>query len=210
MLYLNHPPIQRLITALPASDHSVAVAADFWHEPCQRAGLGALHDTLFAGRPEVRITRSWLHRSGGNEAQLRTLAILLWGYPKGARGNRHQQWLAALPEITAAAASPAPGWEEYHGRLTALGGLGISTISKLAFFWGQAFAGRPALILDQRIIGVCAAGRWTELAPLRDLAYPSALRRYPDYLAVMHAIAATGGFSAEQLELFLFALGDAF
>ena len=47
-------------------------------------------------------------------------------------------------------------------------------------------------------------------APLADLTYVNAARRYPEYLALVHAIAAAGHYSAEQLEFFLFSLGEAF
>ncbi len=44
----------------------------------------------------------------------------------------------------------------------------------------------------------------------RTLTYVNAARRYPDYLGVMHAVAEAGQFSPEQLEFFVFSLGEAF
>jgi hypothetical protein len=208
--YLNHPPIQKLIASIPVEEHGVAVSAEFWREPCARSERTALHDAMFAGRPAVRIPRSWLRRDDGIDPELRTLGVLLWGYPRGARGNRHVQWLEKLPAIAAAAAAPVATWDEYYHRLAGTGPLGISTISKLAHFLGHTFDGHRALILDQRIISLCAGGRWTELESLSSLSYPVAHRRYPDYLALMHTIARAGGFSAEQLEFFLFSLGESF
>ena len=208
--YLNHPPIQKLIASLPVEEHGVAVDAAFWCEPCERAGREALHEAMFAGRDAVRIPRHWLRQEDGSAPELRTFGVLLWGYPRGARGNRHVRWLEELPAIAAAAAAPAASWTDYYARLTATGPLGISTISKLAHFFRHQFDGSPALILDQRIIALCAGGRWTELSSLADLSYAAAHRRYPEYLSVMHEIAATGGFSAEQLEFFLFSLGESF
>jgi hypothetical protein len=88
--------------------------------------------------------------------------------------------------------------------------LGISTISKLACFFGQTFSGRPALVLDLRILRVVDGGRWVELGRLHGLAYANAHHRYEDYLIRMAAIAQAGGMTAEQLEFFLFALGESF
>jgi hypothetical protein len=210
MSYLNHPPIQRLIQSVPVADHSVAVAASRWQSPCAAAGRPDLHAAVFAGQPEVRISRGWLLEERGVDPEVRCLAILLWGYPTGARGNLHVQWLRNLRAIAAAAAAPAADWPEYHRRLAGAGPLGISTISKLAHFFGHTFDGRRALILDRRILTLCAAGRWTEFAPLADLTYVNAARRYPDYLGVMHVVAEAGQFSPEQLEFFLFSLGEAF
>jgi len=135
---------------------------------------------------------------------------LRWSFPRGARGNRHIRWLEELPAIAAGAASPAASWTDYYTRLAATGPLGISTNPKLAHFFGQKFDGSPALILDQRIITLGSGGRWTELSLLADLSYCVTPRRYPEYLSVMHEIAATGGSSAEQLEFFLFSLGVSF
>jgi hypothetical protein len=115
-----------------------------------------------------------------------------------------------LPQIAAAASQPGLAWPDYYDQLHAIGGLGISTISKLACFFRQSFAGSPALVLDLRIMRVIAAGRWAELGPLHGLAYANAHVRYVDYLATMSAIAEAGNVSAEQIEFFLFALGEAF
>ena len=210
MPYLNHPPIQQLIRAIPVAEHSVEVEAAFWLPFCAAAGRLGEHHALFAGQATVRISRQWLHDAPQVSVTTRCLAILLWGYPSGARGDLHRGWLANLPQIAAAASQPGLAWADYYMQLHAIGGLGISTISKLACFFRQSFAGSPALVLDLRIMRVIAAGRWVELGPLHGLAYANAHVRYVDYLATMGAIAAAGNISAEQIEFFLFALGEAF
>ena len=138
--------------------------------------------------------------------------MLLWGYPSGVRGARHVEWLARLPEIAAAAAQPAADWPDYYQRLHGIGGLGISTVTKLACFFGQRFGTDrlDALILDQRIIAVLEAGRWAELLPLRDIDYTSAVRSYPAYLKCLHDLASQTGTTGEQWEFFLFTLGRCF
>jgi hypothetical protein len=118
--------------------------------------------------------------------------------------------LENLPQIAAAASQPGLAWADYYAQLHAIGGLGISTISKLACFFRQSFAGSPALVLDLRIMRVIAAGRWAELGPLHGLTYTNAHLRYVDYLATMGAIAGVGNVCAEQIEFFLFSLGEAF
>ena len=210
MPYLNHPPIQQLIRSIPVTEHSVEVDSAFWLPFCAAAGRLAEHHALFAGQATVRISRQWLHEAPQVSVTTRCLAILLWGYPSGARGDLHRGWLENLPQIAAAASQPGMEWAGYYVQLHAIGGLGISTISKLACFFGQSFAGSPALVLDQRILRVIAGGRWVELGPLHGLTYTNAHLRYVDYLATMGAIGGAGGMSVEQLEFFLFALGEAF
>jgi hypothetical protein len=210
MPHLCHPPIQRLIQSLPVAEHSVEIRASIWHQACSRAGCLAEHEAIFAGNPTVRISRQWLRTAVTVPSTVRCLAILLWGYPRGARGALHQLWLEKLPVLTATALAPRVSWYEYYDALAALGGLGPSTITKLACFLGHTFNGQPALILDQRILRVLATGRWAELAPLRDLSYQNARQRYPDYLGTLATVAAAGGFAPEQIEYFLFSLGESF
>jgi hypothetical protein len=210
MPYLNHPPIQQLIRSIPVSEHSVEVEAAFWLPFCEAAGRLAEHHALFAGQATIRISRQWLHHAPNVAPTTRCLAILMWGYPSGARGDLHRGWLEKLPQIAAAAGQPGLPWADYYAQLHALGGLGISTISKLACFFGQCFEGHMALVLDQRIMRVIAAGRWTELGLLRGLTYTNSHLRYVDYLAAMAGLANAGGMESEQLEFFLFSLGESF
>lgn len=141
---------------------------------------------------------------------IRCLAILLWGFPSGGRGNIHKGWLQNLSQITTAASAQGMIWPDYYAHLHGIGGLGISTITKLATFWNQRFAGHEAVVLDRRILRLLASGRWVELGHLRHLTYPLAHHHYVDYLATMADIADAGDASVKQLEFFLFALGESF
>lgn len=210
MPFLAHPPLQPLIRSIPVAEHSVNVSAAFWEPLCRVAGRGEAFSALFAGRSSIRISRQWLWAADGVSPEVRTLAILPWGYPSGARARIHEAWLARLPEIAEKTGRTGLTWTRYHQDLVDCGGLGISTITKLAHFRGQTFAGRSALILDQRILGVLQADRWGELRELTGLRYHNAAANYLQYLEVLHGVAVVGGYAAAQLEFFLFALGDSF
>jgi hypothetical protein len=215
MPFLADPLYLNLIRHSPVEQHSVLVRAEFWTTPCAKTGRAGLHHSLFAGAPGIRITRDWLRHAVVSD-ELRTLAILMWGYPSGARANRHLQWLANLPDIARAAAAPIPDWQAYRAGFAGIGGLGLSTISKLACFFGRRFCApgtptlQPGLILDSRILAVLAASRWAELHPLADVTYLNAPSRYLDYLRCLHDFAGHTGVLAEQVEFFLFAHGEAF
>ena len=209
MPYLCHAPINIIIKALPVTDHSVEVEADFWLPFFAHALRMPIHAAIFAGRPTVRISRAWL-RSENLNSEVRAAATILWGYPKGARGARHSHWLANLAQIAAAAETRDLCWADYYNKLHAIGELGISTISKLAYCFSQKFQGHPALILDQRILGVLSSGRWSDLVGLHNINYVTASDNYVDYLALLDGVAVLGSFSSEQLEFFLFTLGNSF
>lgn len=209
MLYLTHPPFRQLIRAIPVTEHSVEVGAEFWLSLCASAGRSDEHAAIFKGQQKVRISRQWLHNATNVSPTSRCLAILMWGYPTGARGS-HKKWLTALPEIAQKAASVGPTWQDYYARLAETGGLGISTISKLACFFGQRFEGHRAQVLDKRILRVLESGRWAELGDLRDIRYENAHVHYPRYLKTLAQIGIDGEMSPEQIEFFLFALGHCF
>lgn len=96
---------------------------------------------------------------------------------------------------------------EYFDALNAFDGVNASKITKFAYFFRRTFAGLDALIMDRRLIANTA--RWDETA-VPGLAYHNARRCYPDFLAGMHEAARRVRCAPDQLELFLFSLGDGF
>jgi len=213
MPYLSHPPISQLIKSLPEAEHSVEVDAGFWASPCAQAGLQQEHAAIFGNHQKVRISRRWLRNPSPLSPTTRTLAILLWGYPQGALGARHRHWLKHLPQIAEAAQAKESWdslWTDYYNGLARIGGLGISTISKLAHFWGYSAMAIPAQILDQRIIRVMSMGRWTDLHELGSYDFRSSPSRYLGYLERLGAIADNIGAHPAQIEFFLCTMGDAF
>ena len=210
MPYLKHPPIRDLIRAIPVSSHSVEVSAETWRQPCAATGCSTQFEAVFRGQPNVRICRGWLRTASDLPPDVMCFAILLWGYPDGARNQLHLRWLAQLRNIASEATAKGRPWREYYQHLQDLGGIGISTATKLACFTGQSFAMRPALILDQRILKVLASGRWPELAALQGIKYANAPAAYELYLQSLGELAEAGGFTPEQLEFFLFSLAERF
>jgi len=87
--------------------------------------------------------------------------------------------------------------------------LGISTVSKLAYFHGLTFNRHQALILDSRLMEVLAGGRWAGLS-MPDLKYTNATDLYPDYLHLLSTAAARLGCPPDHIEFLLFAWGDTF
>jgi hypothetical protein len=201
MPHLLDPAFVKLVAALPVGQHQMEVPSAAWADRCAAADLTPLHTALFAGRTTIQISRDWLHHAAVSD-ELRCLAVLLWAYPNGARGHE-QDWLAQLPSISQAAATPAASWEEYYDRLRAFDHLRITIISKLACFFGQVFVRLPALILDHRIITVLQSGQWAELLRFESVTAANAHQSYVGYLDCLHALTGRSKTHAEQWELFL-------
>lgn len=202
---LLNPLFPPLINALPVAEHSIAVDAAFWQPRFAAAGQAALWEAIFAGLPSIRISRTRLLTFAYPTPEQKCCEVFLWGYPTDMRGLI-SRLLLNLTALSGYAVSAAP-WPDYYNAFPA--GIGISTITKLAYFHNRRFDGLDALILDNRLIENTAD--WLEVA-LPRLAYRTAREHYLHYLRVMHAAAANPGLACapDQLELFLFALGDSF
>ena len=202
---LLNPIFPPLIRALPVADHSIAVNAAFWQPRFAAANQVALWGAIFAGLPRVRISRSRLLTFAYPTPEQKCAEVFLWGYPSDMRGIISR----LLPHLTALSghATSAAPWPNYFDAFPMR--IGISTITKLAYFHGRTFGRLNALILDQRLIN--NTPNWVQVA-IPGLAYQNARNQYPNYLNVMHMAAANPGLACapDQLEFFLFALGDSF
>jgi hypothetical protein len=200
------PPFPALIQQIPVLQHSVEVEAAFWRPKFAAARQRRLFTAIFGRNPTIRLSRARLLRHRYSTQQQKCAEILLWGYP----GNLNQVVTNALPNLTriaAVAPAVAQQWPVYFRNLIAIGGLNISTVTKFAYFFSHRFNGYRALILDSQLIAQTT--RWNEVTIPR-LSYCKASKNYLRYLKVMHAAAATMKCSGDQLEFFLFALGDSF
>jgi len=203
---LYDPTFLDIITRLPVMRHVVDVDAAIWTPKLQSAGLACLHRPIFGAAPVAGLTREHLLFNNLQMDQ-RVTEILLWGYPTDMRGivSRLLHHMGTL-----STAQVGMDWRDFLRAMDAVPGLGISTLSKLAYFLHMTCDGKPCLILDQRVID--ALPRWEETRGLQIKANQNqhALRRYPYYLECMHTIARRLNCDAAQIELFLFLLGASF
>src|SRR5271170_1547588 len=165
---LLDPLFAQIIPLLPVGQHSVRVGAALWHPHFVGAELHAYFDEIFDGNASIRLSRDRLSDFAYHNQQQKCLEIMLWGYPLGMRGNQHLAFLQNIVEIAALAQTEADmQWGEFYNGLHALRNLGIATITKIAYFYNRNFNGDSSLILDERVISVCAGAQWVELAPLQ-------------------------------------------
>lgn len=204
---LADPRFAALIRSLPVEHHTIRVARSVWEPRFAVAGLTTEFEAIFGDELEVSLSREQIRRQA--DRRRKCLEVLLWGYPAGMRGNE-TAYLANLDAISERAASDAQ-WPDYFASLDDLKGLGMSTITKLAYFFGRTFEGHPAVILDSRIVAVLTRATWAEFAGLRCVTYNNASKHYLRYLETTALVTrGIGGATPEQLEFFLFSLGSAF
>lgn len=201
-------PWSTIIPLIPIRDHQENIRSDIWLPHFTAHGLATYHAAIFGGSPSVAISRSRLLTYSYADPVQKCLEIFLWGYPPGGRGHLKDSYLQNISQINRLASLSIP-WPDYFKNLNHGAHLGISTISKLAYFHGCTFGGHPALILDSRLIEVLAGGRWGAMS-LPGLTYANAADRYLDYLHLLNTTAARLGCSPDNIEFLLFAWGDTF
>jgi hypothetical protein len=202
------PPWAQLIPLIPVADHSVSVGTATWQPDLAQHGLHNHFDAIFDGNQVVRLSRGRLQNHAYPNNEQKCLEILMWGYPARNRGNLRQAFLQNIHEI-AALAPENQQWHAYYNALHTLGDLGISTITKLAYFYGHRFGDLPGLILDSRVIRTLAGHRWQGLA-LPHMNYNNAVTNYDVYLKTVSNIAGQLQCAPDKIELLLFSWGEAF
>ncbi len=87
-------------------------------------------------------------------------------------------------------------------------GIGLSTLSKILYFFSIRMDGNKCLIHDSRIINVLNNGKFLELHSLIHVSEFNKVKYYSTYLKIMAEISDINGYSVDQLELFLFMFGN--
>lgn len=137
------------------------------------------------------------------------IAIIMWGYPKGMRGNSFTSLLQHIEQLKY---KLAPHKEITHAQflelLQLIPGIGLSTISKFLYFFSNKLEGIPCLILDQRIIKTIKASYFYELGGLQKIVAHNKTLYYLQYLKTIHKVSAEINCRPDQLEFFLFMFGQ--
>jgi hypothetical protein len=87
-------------------------------------------------------------------------------------------------------------------------GIGLSTYSKLLYFFDIRFNNLPSLILDQRLIDVFKRNIFENFQNLNNINYANAETHYMNYLNTLNAISENMGCQEENIEQFLFMFGN--
>jgi hypothetical protein len=202
-----------LVANMPVSYQAFASKRFSWPSHISRGdSAGNALRSIFGTSDEVTLSRSDL-RSFACKPDLEqfVMATIIWGYPRGMRGNHVANLISHLGSLTqllsAARTQPVAEWDTHYAKVGPIAGIGLSTYTKFLNFLSAQVQGHTALILDDRIIRVANQGIFEELAPLQGLSNYNAARSYPQYLECIHGLANNLAVSAEEIEFFLFEFG---
>ncbi|MDP1973211.1 MAG: hypothetical protein Q8J87_09570, partial [Sediminibacterium sp.] len=87
-------------------------------------------------------------------------------------------------------------------------GIGLSTLSKLLYFFKIEINKKKCLIMDSRIVRILRKDNFTELNSLSKVNEHNSINYYTDYLRVCTQLSNEYGYKPDQLELFLFMFGN--
>lgn len=203
---------QVLIGSMPVRHQAFRSKHSTWAPFAHHESIRDALADLFAGNNEVFLSRDDLFElAASRELSQFVLATIIWGYPRGMRGNHFQNLLPRFSNLVnlliGARDAGIPDWDAHFRDITAIPGVGLSTYTKFLQFLRVSVQGSRALILDDRIVQVARQRIFADLEPLCRISANNKVGWYPKYLSHMHSRAQFLGVDPESLELFLFEFG---
>lgn len=209
---MNLADFAQLICALPVQFQAFRSKRETWSRFDRNTAVAQAINQIFGKSNEVLISRADLHEYAQAEDLVPfVMATIIWGYPRGMRGNHVQNLALRMPELVAhlrqAKANGIDDWDAHYSAMD-IEGVGLSTYTKFLHFLRVQVGGLTALILDERLINVAKRQIFAQLEPLGCLRVQNADARYLSYLRHMYEVAKELNVEPAALELFLFMFGS--
>ncbi|MFZ6024574.1 MAG: hypothetical protein ACOYVG_08995 [Bacteroidota bacterium] len=203
-----------LIKHLPFEDQAFATQKATWAPFRNRIQFSKFYNTCFSNDDAITLSRGEILRMAQSDCDKAVLSVILWGYPRGyTRANNAAK---SFP-LFLKQAEPLTNWlqehkdvriEELEAMLKSCKGVGLSTLSKLLYFFNAKLDGNPCLIMDARIVDVLSRGLFSELNELSTVREHNKVKHYSNYLKVCSELSKNNKYKPDQLELFLFMFGN--
>jgi len=204
-----------LISNLPVRQQCFTTKRSTWEKSEKEINwLYNLNNSIFNYQEKLTLSRQEIFNSNTylRECILKTI---YWGYTAGMRGNHfvnilhHIQTLEGVFKgLNNSTNLSASDFNELAKGLKKITGLGLSTYSKLLYFFNVKFDNNTCLILDQRLIDVFANKSYSQFASLGGINYNNAETKYLEYLSIMGKVASELETNGENVEQFLFIFGN--
>lgn len=215
---------KKLISEMPLSEHSSTSEKRTWEEKEGKKGCKDIVESLFGEKKSFTVSREDVFRYAKQAKKNETnsawkkfiCATLVWGWPAGNRGYIKSMVNEDIGRLVKhfKSISPKITFEEFKTkyRKRDITGLGLSAYTKFLYFLEISIDGKPALILDKKLIEVFKREVFQDFNVLKGIRYDNAIKEYYTiYLEQMHKLGKElelGPRGAEKLEMFLFILGS--
>ena len=175
--------------------------------------LKNLNDRLFGDQKTLTISRQDIFETKAPREKI--IKTIYWGYTAGMRGNHFINILKHIDNIENSLSrlkqktNPTTSdFTELTANFKNVAGLGLSTYSKLLYFFKIKFNDNFCIILDQRIIDVFARKTYSDFQEIGKIRYDNAEKKYLDFLNLIRQLAGKIGTEGENIEQFLFVFGN--
>lgn len=203
-----------LISNLPVRQQCFTTKRTTWQKAENEINwLKQLNNDLFGDKSTLTISRQDIFETNGPREII--IKTIYWGYTAGMRGNHFVNILKHIDTIENALLSLRqklnPSTTDFNSLTETfknVAGLGLSTYSKLLYFFKISFNDNPCLILDQRLIDVFASKSYANFQQLSNIRYDNAEKKYLDFLQLTRQLANDIEIKGENIELFLFTFGN--
>lgn len=204
---------KELISTLPHLEQAFQTRRSTWQRECEKNVLFQQYCERVFKSLVLKISRADVFEAASEDFYRGLFTLILWGYPRNMRGNTFQDMLepenlnriqeALNHDCTFSKNEFLSVRQKIEGT-----GIGLSTLTKILYFFQFSIEEIPCAIFDKRIIEVCNAQMFSELLVLTKITERNKYDKYYQYLCLIRDIANANQFKPDQLELFLFQFGN--
>ncbi|WP_439698930.1 hypothetical protein ACFGVS_12830 [Mucilaginibacter sp. AW1-7] len=208
---------KNLIVNLPVREQAFTTKRSTWeYAEKDFSWLKIVNDDLFQGEETLTISRQDIFDSH-KSIKVVILKTIYWGYTGGMRGNHFIKLLGGdnfnklesmLIKHKANLNLTTSDFTESIKIVKGIGGIGLSTYSKMLYFLDVRFDNNPCLILDQRLISVFSGKIYEEFTLINKIRYDNTENYYLEYLDLVNKASIILNTKGENIEQFLFMFGN--
>ncbi len=210
---MNIEDYKILISSLPVSQQCFTTKRTTWTKAeSEIEWLKNLNNRLFGDNKTLTLSRQDIFKTHNPREKI--IKTIYWGYTAGMRGNHFMNILKQIDTIENALLTlkqktnpTTPEFNSLTEIFRNVSGLGLSTYSKLLYFFEISFNEYPCLILDQRLIDVFASKTYSGFQQIENIRYDNAEKKYLVFLELTRLLAKKLNTRGENIELFLFTFG---
>lgn len=194
-----------LIKYIPVYNQSTVIKKDTWERFSNIKWYNDIKTAIFDDKDSVEISRADIHSE--NDAEKKLLKLLMWGYPTGGRGynigyilEKADGLIRMLSSVNGKNLTKSES-DELIEKFASVRGLGISTWSKILYFFSVSIDSRKCQIYDLKIVDSLNKKQFNELGTKK---WKQDIKHYYQYIELVDDLAKGMNVLPEQVELFLF------
>jgi len=151
-----------------------------------------------------------------NSPKEKILKTIYWGYPKGMLGGHRSftgilyqidRLVEILSDLQNSKDLELDDLKKAQNNFKPISGLGLSTYSKLLYFFDIKINNIPCLIIDKRLLDVFQSNAFTDFSLLSQITGDNE-NKYFDCLKIINSAAEGLETKGENIEQFLFIFGN--